>query len=141
MTETKTDIKTWFPSLEDVNTARMKMGSVLEPTPLTKSLTMSAKYNANIYLKREDLQQVRSYKIRGAFNKISSLSKQSLAKGIVCASAGNHAQGVAYSAYMLKTQAKIYMPETTPKQKVRQVNMFGKDFVEIILQGDSYDQE
>jgi len=140
MIETKTQTLTWFPSLEEINSARMKMSSVLEATPLTKSLTLSAKYEANIYLKREDLQQVRSYKIRGAFNKISSLSKESLAKGIVCASAGNHAQGVAYSAYMLKTKAKIFMPETTPKQKVRQVNMFGKEYVEIILIGDSYDQ-
>lgn len=140
MPQTKTQLKTWFPSLEDINTARMKMNAILEPTPLMKSLTLSTKYEANIYLKREDLQQVRSYKIRGAYNKISSLSQQSLDRGIVCASAGNHAQGVAYSAYKLKTKAKIFMPETTPKQKVRQVNMFGKDAVEIILIGDSYDQ-
>lgn len=132
--------KTWFPSLENINIARMKMNAILEPTPLMKSLTLSAKYEANIYLKREDLQQVRSYKIRGAYHKISSLSSGSLKRGIVCASAGNHAQGVAYSAQHLKTRAKIFMPETTPKQKVRQVSMFGKDAVEIILTGDSYDQ-
>lgn len=140
MTVTKTQTKTWFPSLEDVNTARMRMNDILDPTPLVKSLTLSAKYDANIYLKREDLQQVRSYKIRGAYNKISSLSDDILARGIVCASAGNHAQGVAYSAYKLNTKAKIFMPETTPKQKVRQVSMFGKDSVEIVLTGDSYDQ-
>ena len=140
MPQTKAHTKTWFPSLEEINTARTKMNAVIEPTPLMKSLTLSAKYEANIFLKREDLQQVRSYKIRGAYNKISSLSQDSLDKGIVCASAGNHAQGVAYSAHKLKTKALIFMPETTPKQKVRQVNMFGKDAVEIILVGDSYDQ-
>jgi threonine dehydratase len=118
----------------------MTLASIVEPTPLTKSINLSAHYGANIYLKREDLQQVRSYKIRGAFNKISSLSKESLAKGIVCASAGNHAQGVAYSALKLNTKAIIFMPETTPKQKIRQVNMFGQDAVEIVLKGDSYDQ-
>ncbi len=140
MIHTKTDIDTWFPSLEDINDAKVKLSNILEPTPLVKSLTLSARYKANIYLKREDLQQVRSYKIRGAYNKISSLSKESLLRGIVCASAGNHAQGVAFSAYRLKTKAIIFMPETTPKQKIKQVNMFGQNAVEIILTGDSYDQ-
>lgn len=135
----KNDI-TWYPSLEAINNARISLSNVLTPTPLMKSITLSAQYKANIYLKREDLQQVRSYKIRGAYNKISSLTDEQLAKGIVCASAGNHAQGVAYSAYLLQTKAKIFMPETTPKQKVRQVAMFGKEYVEIILVGDSFDQ-
>lgn len=131
---------TWYPSLEAINNARIGLSNVLTTTPLIKSITLSAQYNANIYLKREDLQQVRSYKIRGAYNKIASLTSEQLAKGIVCASAGNHAQGVAYSAYLLQTKAKIYMPETTPKQKVRQVAMFGKEYVEIVLIGDSFDQ-
>jgi len=130
----------WYPSLQEINNARINLGNVLSPTPLMKSISLSAQYGANIFLKREDLQQVRSYKIRGAYNKISSLSKQELKKGIVCASAGNHAQGVAYSAYLLKVKAQIFMPETTPKQKVRQVAMFGKEFVDIILTGDSFDQ-
>lgn len=138
MTEPKA--KTWYPSLEAINKARINLNGVIEATPLMKSLTLSAQYEANIYLKREDLQQVRSYKIRGAYNKISSLSREALNKGIVCASAGNHAQGLAYSALKLKTKAKIFMPGTTPKQKVRQVNMFGGDAVEIVLTGDSYDQ-
>jgi len=140
MEQTEVEKKVWYPKPEDINSARMVLSSILEPTPLIKSLTLSAQYQANIYLKREDLQQVRSYKIRGAFNKISSLSKDSLSRGIVCASAGNHAQGVAFSALKLNTKAKIFMPETTPKQKVRQVKMFGQDAVEIILIGDSYDQ-
>jgi threonine dehydratase len=138
MTEPKTKI--WYPSLEDINKARINLNAVIEPTPLMKSISLSAQYQANVYLKREDLQQVRSYKIRGAYHKISSLSREALDKGIVCASAGNHAQGVAYSAFKLKTHAHIFMPETTPKQKVRQVSMFGGNFVEIVLTGDSYDQ-
>jgi len=130
----------WYPTLQDINNARINLGNVLTPTPLIKSISLSQQYEANIYLKREDLQQVRSYKIRGAYHKISTLSKAELAKGIVCASAGNHAQGVAYSAFLLKVKAKIFMPETTPKQKVRQVAMFGKDYVDIVLIGDSFDE-
>ncbi len=129
----------WFPSLENINKAHLKVASLIENTPLVKSITLSEQYSANIYLKREDLQQVRSYKIRGAFNKISSLPDEVLKRGIVCASAGNHAQGVAFSAAHLKTKATIFMPETTPKQKVWQVGMFGKDYVEVILIGDTFD--
>ena len=92
-----------------------------------------------VYLKREDLQQVRSYKIRGAYNKISSLSKEELAKGVICASAGNHAQGVAYSCNLLQIHGVIYMPKTTPKQKIKQVQLFGKSFVDIVLTGDTFD--
>lgn len=127
------DDSVWYPSLQEINNARINLGNVISPTPLMKSLTLSAQYDANVYLKREDLQQVRSYKIRGAYNKISSLSKEELAKGIVCASAGNHAQGVAYSAYLLQVKAKIFMPETTPKQKVRQVAMFVKNMLRLFL--------
>lgn len=140
MTSTKATTKTWLPSPEDINKAKVNIGNIIAPTPLLKSITLSQMYEADIYLKREDLQQVRSYKIRGAYHKISSLSREALNRGIVCASAGNHAQGVAFSAMHLKTKAKIFMPETTPKQKVRQVSMFGKDAVEIVLTGDSYDQ-
>ncbi len=90
-------------------------------------------------LKREDLQQVRSYKIRGAYNKISSLSKEQLEKGVICASAGNHAQGVAFACNKLKVKGVIYMPGTTPKQKVEQTRMFGGEWVEVVLKGDTYD--
>ena len=89
--------------------------------------------------KREDLQQVRSYKIRGAYNKISSLTKEETKNGIVCASAGNHAQGVALSCQILKIKGKIFMPAPTPNQKVEQVKMFGKEFVEVVLVGDTFD--
>ena len=92
-----------------------------------------------MFFKREDLQQVRSYKIRGAYNKISSLSPEKIKNGIVCASAGNHAQGVALSCYLLKIKGKIYMPAPTPNQKVDQVKMFGKQYVEMVLVGDTFD--
>ena len=89
--------------------------------------------------KREDLQQVRSYKIRGAYNKMASLSASEVENGIVCASAGNHAQGVALSCKLLKIKGTIYMPAPTPKQKVEQVKMFGEEYIEIILAGDTFD--
>ena len=104
-----------------------------------QNLNLSALYDAHVVLKREDLQVVRSYKIRGAYNKISSLSKEELDRGIVCASAGNHAQGVAYSCNKLGVKGVIFMPNTTPSQKEKQVRMFGKEFVEIHNTGDTFD--
>ena len=100
---------------------------------------MSEKYECDIYLKREDLQVVRSYKLRGAYNMISQLTGEQLAKGVVCASAGNHAQGVAYSCRKLNIRGVIFMPEITPKQKVTQTQMFGDGMIEIILVGDTFD--
>ncbi|MFA9388402.1 MAG: threonine ammonia-lyase [Prolixibacteraceae bacterium] len=130
----------YFPSLEAINRAKLTINEVLSSTPLTENLNLSEEFGAKVFLKREDLQMVRSYKIRGAYNKIKSLTQQECEKGIVCASAGNHAQGVAFSSWKLGIQAKIYMPSTTPKQKIRQVQMFGRQFVEIVLFGDTYDQ-
>lgn len=129
----------YIPEIEDVKKAQNRLGKVVKHTPLQHSLNLSEKYNADIYLKREDLQVVRSYKIRGAYNKITSLDKQSLQKGVVCASAGNHAQGVALSCQKLGVKGMIFMPAPTPKQKVQQVTMFGKNMVEIILVGDTFD--
>jgi threonine dehydratase len=100
---------------------------------------LSEKYQANIYLKREDLQVVRSYKIRGAYNKMASMTAEDLAKGVVCASAGNHAQGVAYACQKMGVHGKIFMPTTTPAQKIKQVKMFGKEWIEVRLIGDTYD--
>ena len=94
---------------------------------------------ADYCFKREDLQVVRSYKIRGAYNKMSSLTEQEAANGVVCASAGNHAQGVALSCKLLKIQGTIFMPSTTPNQKIERAKMFGEHFVKIILIGDSFD--
>ncbi len=131
--------KSYFPSLQNVNKAKLTLNEILSATLLTENLNLSEQFSAQVYLKREDLQIVRSYKIRGAYNKIKSLSAEQLKNGIVCASAGNHAQGVAYSCQKLGIQGKIYMPTTTPRQKIKQVKMFGKQFVEIVLHGDTYD--
>ncbi len=117
----------------------MNLNEIVLQTPLQKNLNLSEEYQANIFLKREDLQIVRSYKIRGAYNKISQLSEIEREKGVVCASAGNHAQGVAYSCRLLGIDGKIYMPTTTPKQKIKQVKMFGKNHVDVIIIGDTYD--
>jgi threonine dehydratase len=125
--------------LEEVHSARKQLHGVVEQTPCIANLHLSDVYHAQIYLKREDLQTVRSYKIRGAYNKISSLSEDQKKQGIVCASAGNHAQGVAYSCHLLNIQGTIFMPATTPKQKVRQVELFGKNNIHIVLKGDTFD--
>jgi threonine dehydratase len=124
---------------EKIEQAKINLTEVVLKTPLQLNTNLSEKYQATIYLKREDLQKVRSYKIRGAYNKISHLDAAQKTKGIVCASAGNHAQGVAYSCQLLQIQGKIYMPKTTPKQKIKQVQLFGKSFVEIVLTGDTFD--
>lgn len=131
--------KTYFPSLNNIKVAADTIRKVSAVTPLSQSLRYSKHFNANIFLKREDLQQVRSYKIRGAYNKISSLTQEQSEKGVVCASAGNHAQGVALSCKLLKIKGTIYMPAPTPNQKVEQVKMFGEDFIDIKLVGDTFD--
>ena len=123
----------------EVLAAKKQLENVVAATPLTQNLNLSDEFKSTVLLKREDLQIVRSYKIRGAYNKISSLTDDEKATGIVCASAGNHAQGVAYSCNLLHIKGKIYMPKTTPKQKVKQVQLFGKSFVEIVLTGDTFD--
>ncbi|MEJ7671588.1 MAG: threonine ammonia-lyase, partial [Chitinophagaceae bacterium] len=114
--------------------------NVVYRTPLILNQNLSKRYQANIYLKREDLQVVRSYKIRGAYNLMSSLPKEQLQKGVVCASAGNHAQGFAYSCKKLGVNGVVFMPVITPNQKISQTNMFGGEFIEIKLTGDSYDE-
>jgi len=129
----------YFPALKDISQARLALNGVVLQTPLTVNSVLSDRYGANILLKREDLQVVRSYKIRGALNKIKSLSREQIKRGIVCASAGNHAQGVAYSCNILGIKGTIYMPVTTPKQKIQQVKMFGKEFVDLVLTGDTFD--
>ncbi len=129
----------YFPRLQDINRAKINLLDVILQTPLQKNLNLSDEFQANILLKREDLQVVRSYKLRGAYNKIAHLSVEELKNGVVCASAGNHAQGVAYSCQKLGIKGKIYMPTTTPQQKIKQVKMFGKDFVEVVLSGDTFD--
>lgn len=131
--------KNYFPKLQDISKAKITLAEVVTPTPLNKDMHLSNKYGADVLLKREDLQIVRSYKIRGAYNKIKSLKKEELANGVVCASAGNHAQGVALSCKMLNIKGSIFMPTTTPKQKIEQVKMFGNGCIEIIIEGDTFD--
>jgi len=126
-------------SVEEISLAHERLKPVVYHTPLQRNIHYSEEYKANIYFKREDLQVVRSYKLRGAYNRMSALSKEQLANGIVCASAGNHAQGVAFSCYAMKVKGAIFMPSTTPKQKVNQVKFFGKDYVEVVLIGDTFD--
>ena len=134
MSETK-----YIPSIEDIKKASVVLSEILEPTPFKKNNNLSDIYDAEIYLKREDLQIVRSYKIRGAYNKIRSIEPETLKYGIVCASAGNHAQGVAFSCNKLQIMGSIFMPTTTPKQKIEQVRMFGKEYIDIVLTGDTFD--
>ncbi|MCR8629748.1 threonine ammonia-lyase IlvA [Paenibacillus sp. N5-1-1-5] len=125
--------------LEDIIVASHVLKDVVHHTPLQKNFILSEKYNCNVYLKREDLQVVRSFKIRGAYHLMRSLTEDQLSKGVVCASAGNHAQGLAYSCKALQVQGKIFMPTTTPRQKISQVKLFGGTYVEVILIGDTFD--
>ncbi|EDP7543170.1 threonine ammonia-lyase [Listeria monocytogenes] len=124
---------------EDIEKAYEVLKSVVKHTPLEYDFYLSEKYHCNVYLKREDLQRVRSFKLRGAFYAISRLSAEQLAKGVVCASAGNHAQGVAYTCKRMTVPATIFMPTTTPQQKVSQVKFFGGSNVEVVLVGDTFD--
>ena len=129
----------YYPKVADVQAAHERIREVILDTPLLKNHNLSESFQANIMLKREDMQPVRSYKLRGAYNKMRSMAPESLAHGVVCASAGNHAQGVAFSCKKLGLMGKIFMPSPTPKQKIAQVKMFGKDQVEIMLTGDTFD--
>jgi threonine dehydratase len=125
--------------LLDFKAASERLKGVVKRTPLEYNAGLSEKYSCEIYLKREDLQVVRSYKLRGAFNMISQLSDEQLSRGVVCASAGNHAQGVAFSCKKMGIKGVIFMPEITPKQKVKQTQMFGNGNVETVLTGDTFD--
>jgi len=134
--ETRT---TYKPTLKSIEKAAKRLEGIASVTPLIHNMQHSKKFECNIMFKREDLQQVRSYKIRGAYNKIASLTDTEIENGIVCASAGNHAQGVALSCKLLKIKGTIFMPSPTPNQKIEQVKMFGEDYIDVILVGDSFD--
>lgn len=127
-----------FSSLDFAGT-RERLNRVVKHTPLTYSRNLSRKYDCQIYLKREDLQVVRSYKLRGAYNMMSRLTADQIKNGVVCASAGNHAQGFAYSCKKLQIKGVVFMPIITPNQKVTQTKMFGEDWIEVVLMGDTYD--
>ena len=128
-----------FLNKENIEAAAKKIRGIAIHTPLQHNSYLSNLLQANIYLKREDLQVVRSYKLRGAYNLMSSLLQEELVRGVVCASAGNHAQGFAYSCNQLNIKGVVFMPFTTPNQKVQQTQMFGKENIQIILTGDTYD--
>ncbi len=131
---------TYFPTIQSVRQAAERLAHVVKKTPLELNRTASEMYGANIYFKREDLQQVRSYKIRGAYNKMATLKPQELSRGVVCASAGNHAQGVALACNKMKVKGTIFMPTPTPGQKLDQVKMFGGDYAHVVLAGDTFDE-
>jgi threonine dehydratase len=133
---TITDTKPAF----DYKTAAERLKGVAYKTPLQYNAHLSRRYNCHVYLKREDLQVVRSYKLRGAYNLMKSLPKEQLEKGVVCASAGNHAQGFAYSCNKLNVKGVVFMPVITPNQKINQTRMFGESNIEIKLVGDNYDE-
>ncbi|MFZ4927630.1 threonine ammonia-lyase IlvA [Chryseobacterium sp. Mn2064] len=126
--------------LEKVYKAEERLKNIIVKTPLAINNNLSNVYTARISFKREDLQQVRSYKIRGAYNKMATMSPEALAKGVVCASAGNHAQGVAFACHKMKVKGTIFMPLPTPGQKLEQVKMFGGNYIDVVLYGDTFDE-
>lgn len=123
----------------DYSGAAERLKGVANRTPLAYNANLSARYGCHVYLKREDLQVVRSYKLRGAYNMLSSLPPEGLKNGVVCASAGNHAQGFAYSCSKLGVKGVVFMPIITPPQKIQQTQLFGKSSIEIKLVGDTFD--
>lgn len=125
--------------LANVERAARNLAPVIYKTPLLQNHGLSRLHGATVLLKREDLQVVRSYKIRGAYHKMSTLPPAAGEREIVCASAGNHAQGVAYACQLLGLKGYIFMPAQTPAQKVDKVRLFGKEFVEVVLTGASFD--
>ncbi|MCH9661889.1 MAG: threonine ammonia-lyase IlvA [Bacteroidetes bacterium] len=130
---------TYFPSLEKVRDAAARLDGIAIKTPFSRNARFSKMLQCEVFFKREDLQNVRSYKIRGAYYKMVGLAPEERAHGVVCASAGNHAQGVALSCKLLKIKGTIYMPTTTPDQKIEQVQLFGESFVTVLLKGDTFD--
>jgi threonine dehydratase len=126
-------------SVASIEEAYQRLEPVVTRTPLHRSARLSEQFGAEIYLKREDLQIVRSYKLRGAYNLMSTLTPEERAGGVVCASAGNHAQGVAYTCHRLQIEGRIYMPQNTPRQKIQRVRTLGGSWVHLELIGDTFD--
>ncbi|MBW3544091.1 MAG: pyridoxal-phosphate dependent enzyme, partial [Bacteroidetes bacterium] len=130
---------TAFLDVAGVERAAKNLKGIIYKTPLLQNHSLSQAYGAQVFFKREDLQVVRSYKIRGAYNKMSGLPRTATGIEIVCSSAGNHAQGVAYACQLLGLRGYIFMPQNTPAQKVSKVRLFGKEWVEVVLTGSTYD--
>ena len=129
-----------LPGVAGIEAAAARLASVAIHTPLQLNRELSEKYQAQVFLKREDQQVVRSFKIRGAYNKIFGLSEAERRRGVVCASAGNHSQGVAYACAELEIPGKIFMPAPTPAQKVKRTRGYGRGFIEVVLIGDTFDE-
>lgn len=126
-------------SAADIDAAAERLRDIVSCTPLERNSRLSDLSGADVWLKREDLQPVRSYKIRGAYNLISQLSSEQRAAGVLCASAGNHGQGVAFSCAKLGIQGTIYVPTTTPRQKRDRMIALGEGFVDLVVTGETYD--
>jgi threonine dehydratase len=126
-------------SAADIEAAAKRIAGVVTPTPPQFSDRLSAVTCAAVYLKREDLQAVRSYKLRGAYNLLVLLSDEELAAGVVCSSAGYHAQGFAYACRSLGIRGRVYVPAKTPKQKRDRIRYHGGEFIELIVGGSTYD--
>ena len=124
----------------DIQQAQARISSEIAPTPLQYCARLSAETGCEVYLKREDLQDVRSYKIRGALNGMSNLPQEQRHRGIVTASAGNHAQGVAYACRTMGIAGKIFVPEPTPMQKRDRILVHGGDQVELVVVGSNFDE-
>jgi threonine dehydratase len=124
----------------EIDAAAVRLGTVAITSPLQRNARLSALTGAEVYLKREDLQPVRSYKLRGAYNFIAQLPEQHRSRGVVCASAGNHAQGVALACALLGIDGFAYLPRTTPRQKRDRIETLGAGRVEIRMTGDTYDE-
>ncbi len=123
----------------DIDAAAQRIADVVAPTPLQLSDRLSEITGATVYLKREDLQSVRSYKLRGAYNLLVQLTADEIAAGVVCSSAGNHAQGFAYACRSLGIRGRVYVPAKTPKQKRDRIRYHGGEFIELIVGGATYD--
>ncbi|WP_165353449.1 threonine ammonia-lyase IlvA [Gordonia sp. X0973] len=128
-----------LPTVADIAAAAERIAGAALVSPLEFCPRLSARHGVSVYLKREDLQAVRSYKIRGAYNVMAQLTPAELARGVVAASAGNHAQGVAFACRTMGVHGRIYVPVTTPKQKCDRILWHGGDFVELVKTGDTYD--
>ena len=124
----------------DIDEAAQRISGVVQRTPLQLSERLSEATGATVYLKREDLQAVRSYKIRGAFNLMAQLSAEEIGAGVVCSSAGNHAQGFALACRRMEVHGRIYVPAKTPKQKRDRIRYHGRDYIELIAVGSTYDK-
>jgi threonine dehydratase len=124
---------------DDVKLAAERLRDVAVRTPLERNQRLSERFEADVWLKREDLQPVRSYKLRGAYNFIASLGEAERANGVVCASAGNHGQGVAYTCRRLGVNCRVVLPRTTPRQKREQIAALGGDCTTIVVEGHTYD--